>query len=90
METLSTYPTKKNLRVFFSNMPNKKNSKEIYEYFSLKVPNILNVICTVKDKRRTGQGYFVLKSEDDAEKLIKFEGQRVDGREISYIVEKLE
>lgn len=54
METLSTYPLGKNLRVFFSNMNFKTAPKSVYEAYSKKAPGIVNIIFDTENQRRNG------------------------------------
>lgn len=54
METLSTYPLGKTLRVFFSNMNFKTPPKSVYEAYSKKVPGIVNIIFDTENNLRTG------------------------------------
>lgn len=54
METLSTYPLGKNLRVFFSNMNYKTPPKSVYEAYSKKVTGIINIIFDLENNLRNG------------------------------------
>lgn len=74
METLSSYPGQKPLRVYFSNMPFKAPPKSVYEAYSKRVPGIINIIFDVVENRRNGEGYFIMEDSKKAEVLVKLEG----------------
>ena len=70
METLSTYPLGKTLRVYFSNM-NFKTPKSVYEAYSKKAPGIVNIIFDSENNLRNGQGHFIMEDAKKAEVLVK-------------------
>lgn len=44
METLSSYPPNKSIRVYFENMPYKTPPKSVFETYSKRIAGILNIV----------------------------------------------
>lgn len=64
---LSAYPINKKIRIRFSNMPYKLMPKAVYQAYSSKIKGIDNIIFDLnKEKKRNGEGYFIMNSVESA------------------------
>lgn len=71
VERLAVYPSGKNVRVAFANMPFKVPPKSVYEAYAAKVDGILNIQFHSEKNRRNGKGNFIMRDPLAAEKLIR-------------------
>ena len=87
---LQKYPPRTYLRVDYSNMAFAAAAQHIFNVLSRKTRGgIANVYCHRDDKkRRTGHGYFIMKSRKYAKKLIQQEGIVIDNRKVYFECEE--